>query len=210
MNGCGTTPTTCPDDGDICTISVCDPNNLACGPQGACVTEPNPNPPEPNGEVTCDDGLDNDCNGVADCDDANCAFDQACLSPNQVCGDGVVEGSETCDDGNTLDGDGCSSSCLGTDLCNPLDPAPLCGPDARCIPDTDFIPFCESGTGSGGHAIACNSNSECLPTYTCNQGVCLEFCAINPGIGDPVCTNGACTSFSIPLFVNNKEFGECL
>jgi cysteine-rich repeat protein len=27
-----------------------------------------------------------------------------------VCGDGVVTGSETCDDGNT-DGDGCSSTC---------------------------------------------------------------------------------------------------
>lgn len=210
VNGCGTTPTTCPDDGDICTIAVCDPNNLACGPQGACMTEVNPNPPEPFVELTCDDGLDNDCDGALDCDDTDCAFDQACSSPNQVCGNGIVEGSEQCDDGNTLNGDGCSSNCLQSELCNPLDPAPVCGPDARCIPDTDVIPFCESGTGSLGHASACNSNSECLPTYTCNQGFCLELCAVNPTVGDPLCSNGVCTPFATPLFVDSKEFGECL
>lgn len=32
--------------------------------------------------------------------------------PNTVCGDGVVEGSEQCDDGNTTDGDGCSAACV--------------------------------------------------------------------------------------------------
>ena len=36
-----------------------------------------------------------------------------------VCGNGVVEGDETCDDGNTADGDGCSSSCTLED--------PVCG-----------------------------------------------------------------------------------
>lgn len=29
-----------------------------------------------------------------------------------VCGDGVIEGPEECDDGNTKDGDGCSKTCL--------------------------------------------------------------------------------------------------
>jgi cysteine-rich repeat protein len=38
-------------------------------------------------------------------------FRVATLAPDPVCGDGVVEGSERCDDGNTLNGDGCSSSC---------------------------------------------------------------------------------------------------
>ena len=30
---------------------------------------------------------------------------------SSVCGNGVIEGSEECDDGNTQDGDGCSSTC---------------------------------------------------------------------------------------------------
>ena len=28
-----------------------------------------------------------------------------------ICGNGVVEANEECDDGNTVDGDGCSSTC---------------------------------------------------------------------------------------------------
>ena len=32
-------------------------------------------------------------------------------SPAEICGDGVITGSEECDDGNLLDGDGCQSSC---------------------------------------------------------------------------------------------------
>jgi len=31
--------------------------------------------------------------------------------PPQVCGDGVIEGNEQCDDGNAVSGDGCSSTC---------------------------------------------------------------------------------------------------
>ncbi len=33
------------------------------------------------------------------------------MLPTPVCGDGIVDGSEQCDDGNTLDGDCCSSTC---------------------------------------------------------------------------------------------------
>ncbi|HEX8437835.1 lamin tail domain-containing protein [Archangium sp.] len=37
----------------------------------------------------------------------------ACPSP-EVCGNGQLEGQEQCDDGNTADGDNCSSSCTST------------------------------------------------------------------------------------------------
>jgi cysteine-rich repeat protein len=44
------------------------------------------------------------------------------LSPpgTPTCGNGVVEGSEQCDDGNVVSGDGCSSTCQG-------EPAGVCG-----------------------------------------------------------------------------------
>ena len=45
---------------------------------------------------------------VADCPSGNCV-DGRCLS--QVCGNGIVEGEEECDDGNPVDGDGCSRQC---------------------------------------------------------------------------------------------------
>ena len=35
-----------------------------------------------------------------------------CQIEPPVCGDGVREGSEQCDDGNNLNGDGCSLACL--------------------------------------------------------------------------------------------------
>ncbi len=63
-------PVTCVDDGDICTVEACDPN---VGTAGACVTTANPYPPEGSQEVSCEDGLDNDCDGLVDSADADCA-----------------------------------------------------------------------------------------------------------------------------------------
>ena len=36
---------------------------------------------------------------------------------NLVCGNNILEDGEKCDDGNTIDGDGCSSTCTTEDLC---------------------------------------------------------------------------------------------
>src|SRR5258708_700794 len=33
------------------------------------------------------------------------------VTPQVICGDGVLGGSETCDDGNAIPGDGCSGVC---------------------------------------------------------------------------------------------------
>lgn len=33
------------------------------------------------------------------------------VGPQQVCGNGIVEGLEQCDDGGTVGGDGCSATC---------------------------------------------------------------------------------------------------
>jgi len=41
--------------------------------------------------------------------DARAACRATCVVPR--CGDGILDGGELCDDGNTRDGDGCSSSC---------------------------------------------------------------------------------------------------
>lgn len=42
---------------------------------------------------------------------ASISLSVTCAEPPPVCGNGVKTGSETCDDGNTFAGDGCSTSC---------------------------------------------------------------------------------------------------
>ena len=65
---------------DPCGDGVCDPaigeDQCTC-PQD-CGTPPATEVPN----LTCQDGLDNDCDQLADCDDPDCATDPACI---QVC-----------------------------------------------------------------------------------------------------------------------------
>ena len=48
----------------------------------------------------------------ADCLSAAVYVQNGIVCPFSVCGNGVQEAGEQCDDGNLIDGDGCSSSCL--------------------------------------------------------------------------------------------------
>jgi cysteine-rich repeat protein len=49
----------------------------------------------------------------ADCLAGNAYAQGTLLCPAAVCGNRIREGSEECDDGNTVDGDGCSGECAG-------------------------------------------------------------------------------------------------
>ena len=43
--------------------------------------------------------------------DGGCRGDVCIDAPVAICGDGIVDGTEQCDDGNTTSGDGCSATC---------------------------------------------------------------------------------------------------
>lgn len=95
-----------------------------------------------------------------------------------VCGNGVVEDGEACDDGNTDSGDGCAADCARVELCGngDLDPGEVCD-DGNTDP------------GDGCRA-------DCLGTEQCGDGLLdshleeptsavIEFLASNIGVGDP-------------------------
>ena len=88
------------DDAEICKDGVC--IALVC----------------PAGQQACKDGLAVGCNadgtawlgaGQSCAAGGQVCFEGACI--NQTCGNGIVEGAEACDDGNTIQTDACLNTC---------------------------------------------------------------------------------------------------
>mgnify|MGYP001205702413 CR=1 FL=1 len=89
--------------------------------------------------------------------------------PTPTCGDAIIEVSlgESCDDGNTADGDGCSSTCQ-------IEPQP-CGDGV-----VDENEQCDDGNTENGDGCdsECNqedpcANIECGEGWTCDDGDCI-------------------------------------
>ncbi len=100
-----------------------------------------------------------------------------------VCGNEAVEGAEECDDGNTANGDCCSSQCT-------LDP-----PNTPC-PDGDVCngdETCDSGgTCNAGSPLSCDDNQYCNGPESCDpKAGCLQGAGVDcsDGVG---CTNDSC------------------
>ncbi len=98
--------------GDLsCGVGACQATVAAC--VGGQAQECTPLDPPEDPEATCDDGIDNDCDGYADSDDLDC----------QVCGD--------------ADGDGFEDSACGGDDCNDGNDQVYPGADELCTDNVD-------------------------------------------------------------------------
>ena len=198
------------------------------------------------------------------CDDGNTANGDGCSSSciietgftwsggsstskdicNDICGDGKrsVTDSSKCDDGNTTNGDGCSSSCiietgftwsggssLSPDICNDI-----CGDGKRSVIDSSK---CDDGntangdgcsssciietgfTWSGGSSTSkdiCNDicgdgkryvtdSSKCDDGNTANGDGCSSSCIIETGWS---CSGGSSTSIDVWNIVINLGWGD--
>jgi beta-lactamase superfamily II metal-dependent hydrolase len=88
----------------FCGDGTCDTSEDPC----SCSTDCGAPPASELAGATCTDGVDDDCDGLADCADHDCATDPACALPG--CDeDGVCEPGEDC---NTCPGD-CDGHSLG-------------------------------------------------------------------------------------------------
>lgn len=127
------------------------------------------------------------------------------------CGNSVLDTGETCDDGNTLDGDCCSSSCqfevAGT-VCDDdgnactldqCDDAGSCTSSSApagtaCDPDGDTCTLDEcDGAGACSHPSApndttCDDGDPCTSTDACTAGACSGMTA--PAAGCKTATRG--------------------
>ena len=80
-----------------------------------------------------------------------------------VCGDGKVEGSEGCDDGNTLPNDGCSPTCHFEPKCDSS--AGTC--TSKCGDGLVVSEGCDDGNTNNGDG--CSSTCTVEPGYQCAQ-----------------------------------------
>lgn len=101
-------------------------------------------------------------NGTGDCENATCGVEGGAPA---VCGDGVVETGETCDDGNTTPGDGCSGVCH-------LEPGYACiTPGQPCVSTV----VCGDGVVEGSEG--------CDDGNTVSGDGCSSSCMVEAGFG---------------------------
>ncbi len=107
-------------DSDATTEACTAPTGYSDSPTDC---DDNNNAIHPDATEVCDNTADDDCNGAADDEDP------VCFS----CGNGIVQGDESCDDGGNEPDDGCNEGCQVEEgwACRNLESqASLCGSEA--------------------------------------------------------------------------------
>jgi cysteine-rich repeat protein len=141
---------------------------------------------------------------------------QICIS---TCGNGQLDGPEICDDGNTIDGDCCSSTCeqIASDgtgcndgnACTTNDscsggacaggPPPNCDDSDICTDDS-----CAPATGcvNTNNTAPCDDGNACTTNDTCSGGACAGGPPPNCDDSD-VCTDDSCAPATGCVNTNN-------
>lgn len=152
------------------------------GALAGCTAVVNFETPRESGEQ-CSDDVDNDGNGMTDCEDPGCAGTLGCLG----CGDGTLDFGEECDDHNNLPNDGCNATCK-LEVCGDgeVNPGEAC--DDGNADDTDgclatcALAACGDGIVQAG-VEECDDANGALDDG-CTAGCLIERC------GDGVPQNG--------------------
>ncbi|MFZ9889681.1 MAG: DUF4215 domain-containing protein, partial [Myxococcota bacterium] len=149
---------------------------------------------------SCDDGNTSEgdgCNSTCELEDGQvCVSGASCASgicdatesipqcePANTCGNSELEAGESCDDGNTSEGDGCNSTCE-------LEDGQVCVSGASCASGicdtTESTPQCEPANTCGNGAL--EAGEGCDDGNVTNGDGCNATCKLEDGA---VCANGS-------------------
>jgi cysteine-rich repeat protein len=122
---------------------------------------------------------------------ATCVFVTTGCSGAAVCGNGTVEGTEECDDGNTTSGDGCSSTCMGE--------GPCAGVDCTALTNMCNIGVCNPASGACmampvTNGTSCSDGNLCTTGDTCQTGACTAGPPTDCSALTNACNTGTCNS----------------
>jgi cysteine-rich repeat protein len=132
-------------------------------------------------QLRYDLGLDG-CNGATGWYVDNVHVYSCSDEPLPVCGDGLLDFGEMCDDGNSNDGDGCSSACAVEAgwICEDPQPSNPGGSNVVAdwsfeggVPNADWTPFSTFG-GLSGFPL-CGSGNGCPAASLANTGTWLVW-----------------------------------
>lgn len=155
-----------------CGDGFCDPDEDECNCPEDCGYPPSI-------ETNCSDGVDEDCDGLTDCEDGDCDGSPDCICDN----DGVCESGEDCSNCPNDCFSGSGAVC-GNNICETAD-----GEDCASCPQDcngvqtgkpDFRYCC--GDGDGHNPVGCDD-----PRCSSGGNTCSDIPAVGSCCGDGIC-----------------------